>query len=116
KTADHKADTKVDAKSKQDDAVRAQALLDGKAPPKPVDKKSRYVIQVAALATKEKIDELQGKLNGAGIKSFTQKVATESGDRTRIRVGPFANKDEADKVRARIVKLGLNGTLVPLDS
>jgi DedD protein len=106
------------AAEKSDDAARAKALLEGKSDPKAVadktDKKpGKFVVQVAALATKEKVDELQTKLKDAGIKSYTQKVATASGDRTRIRVGPFANKDEADKMRARIVKLGLNGTLVP---
>ncbi|RZI43045.1 SPOR domain-containing protein [Herbaspirillum sp. HC18] len=99
---------------KSADTARAKALLEGKPDPKAVEKKNgKFVIQVAALATKEKIDELQGKLKGAGIKSYTEKVATQSGDRTRIRVGPFTNKEEAEKVRAKIVKLGLNGTLVP---
>jgi DedD protein len=99
---------------KNDDAARARALLEGKVDPQTAEKKpEKFVIQVAALATKEKIDELQSKLKGAGIKSYTQKVATASGDRTRIRVGPFPSKDEAEKMRARIVKLGLNGTLVP---
>lgn len=109
-----KVESKPEAAEKSDDGARAKALLEGKADPKAAEKKSgKFVIQVAALATKEKVDELQGKLKGAGIKSFTEKVATASGDRTRIRVGPFANKEEAEKVRAKIVKLGLNGTLVP---
>lgn len=97
-----------------DDAARAKALLEGKPDPKAAEKgHGKFVIQVAALATKEKVDELQAKLKQAGIKSYTQKVATESGDRTRIRVGPFTSKEEAEKVRAKIVKLGLNGTVVP---
>lgn len=108
------ANEKADKSGKSDDAARAMALLEGKPDPKAAEKKAgKFVIQVAALATKEKIDELQGKLKGAGIKSYTQKIATASGDRTRIRVGPFDSKEEAEKVRARIVKLGLNGTLVP---
>ena len=103
-----------DKADKADDAARAKALLEGKPDPKAAEKKNgKFVIQVAALATKEKVDELQGKLKGAGIKSYTEKIATASGDRTRIRVGPFASKEEAEKARARIVKLGLNGTLVP---
>lgn len=114
----HKADQKPTAtpSDKIDDAARAAAILEGKAAPaKPaVDgKPEKIVLQVAALASKEKIDELQGKLKKAGIASYTQKVATESGDRTRIRVGPFANKEEADKMRAKLAKLGLNGTVVP---
>ena len=114
--AEARTEAKPDAKpaEKADDGTRAKALLEGKADPKAADKKpGKFVIQVAALATKEKVDELQGKLKGAGIKSYTQKVATDAGDRTRIRVGPFASKEEAEKVRAKIVKLGLNGTLVP---
>ncbi|HZW14208.1 MAG TPA: SPOR domain-containing protein [Noviherbaspirillum sp.] len=107
---------KADAKPTEhaDDGARARALLEGKADPKAAEKSNgKFVIQVAALATKDKVDELQAKLKQAGIKSYTQKVATESGERTRIRVGPFSSKEEAEKVRAKIVKLGLNGTVVP---
>jgi DedD protein len=108
------AHEKSDKTDKIDDAARAKALLEGKPDPKAAEKKNqKFVIQVAALATKEKVDELQGKLKGAGVKSYTEKIATASGDRTRIRVGPFASKEEAEKIRAKIVKLGLNGTLVP---
>lgn len=106
---------KVDARQaeKLAEAARAKALLEGKPDPADEKKPGKFVIQVAALATKEKVNELQGKLKDAGIKSFTQTIATDAGARTRIRVGPFASKDEAEKVRAKIVKLGLNGTLVP---
>lgn len=109
-----KAD-KADARQaeKLAEAARARALLEGKSDPSLEKKSSKFVIQVAALATKEKVNELQTKLKDAGIHSFTQTVATDGGSRTRIRVGPFASKDEAEKVRAKIVKLGLNGTLVP---
>lgn len=104
---------------KSDDAARALAILEGKTAG--ADKKhataqaasGKFVIQVAALATQEKVDELRGKLSGAGIKSYTQKVATQSGDRTRIRVGPFTSREEADRMRAKINKLGLNATIVP---
>ncbi len=112
-----KADAKMESKStekKSDDSARVQALLDGKPDPKAAEKKAgKFVIQVAALATKDKVDELQTRLKGAGIKSYTQKVATSSGDRIRIRVGPFTSREEADKMRAKIVKMGLNGTVVP---
>jgi DedD protein len=116
-TAAPKAESKSEPKmaDERDETARAAALLEGKADPKAsAEKKSgKFVIQVAALATKEKVNELQNKLKDAGIKSYTQKVATDSGDRIRIRVGPFASKDEADKARAKIVKLGLSGTIVP---
>lgn len=118
---EHKAEARVEPKNepkaarKVDDAARARAILEGDAVAlAPEKKQSKFVIQVAALATQDKVNDLQGKLKEAGIKSYTQKIATASGERIRIRVGPFASKDDADKVRARLGKLGLNGTLVPL--
>lgn len=110
---------KAEKADKADDASRARAILEGKAEPRTEAKAEakkepgRYVVQVAALATQDKVDELQDKLKSAGIASFTQKVSTDSGSRTRIRVGPFSSKEEADRVRAKLSKIGLAGTLVP---
>lgn len=113
---EHKAEPKPareEAKS-TDDAARAMAILEGK-PAKPAEAAGqKYVLQVAALSAQDKVDELQEKLRGAGIKSFTQKVPTQSGERTRVRVGPFSSKEEAEKVRAKLAKMGLNGSLVPV--
>lgn len=102
------------------DTARAQSILDGSdsnskdnAASKPEPKKAKVIVQVAALASKEKVSELQDKLKAAGIASYTQTVATESGPRVRIRIGPFNSKDEADNMRAKLTKIGLNGTLVP---
>lgn len=100
---------------KHDDAARAQAILEGRAIAAPAaDKKpGKFVLQVAALASQDKVDELQGKLKEAGIHSYTQKVPTQAGDRIRIRVGPFSSKEDAEKTRAKLAKLGLSGSLIP---
>jgi len=112
------------APSAHDDSARALAILEGKsgaaggAAPAPAEKKpaatgGKFVIQVAALATQDKVNELRNKLNAAGIHSYTQKIATQAGERTRIRVGPFGSRDEAERMGSRIKKLGLNATIVP---
>ena len=74
---------------------------------------TRLILQVAAFASLDKVNELRGKLKGAGIASYTQKVATEDGERIRIRVGPFASKQEAEHMRTKLTALGLNGKLLP---
>lgn len=108
-----------------DETARALAILEGKAPPvaKPVvskpetaDKpteKSSYTVQAGAFSTQSKVDEVQAKLNAANIRSYTQKIITTNGEVTRIRVGPFASKEEADKMRAKLSKLGLSASLPP---
>lgn len=95
------------------ETARALAILEGKPGAGPAEPAAHaYVVQVAALASQDKVNELQGKLKEAGIKSFTQKVPTKSGERIRVRVGPFS-KDEAEKMRARLARLGFSGSMVP---
>ena len=97
------------------DSARAMAILDGSsASAAKVDKKAaRLIVQVAALATKEKVAELQDKLKAAGISSYTQTIGTDAGQRIRVRIGPLSSQEEVDKMRARLSKIGLSGTVVP---
>jgi DedD protein len=109
---EHKPEPKKPEPAKatpQNDDARAMAILEGK----PAEAATKFVIQVGAFATQDKVDEVQGKLKAAGIKSFVQKVSTASGERTRVRLGPFSSKDEADKARAKLGKIGLDGSLIP---
>jgi DedD protein len=95
--------------------ARALAILEGKPAAKPQEAGSgKFIVQVAALATQDKVDELQGKLRDAGISSHTQKVSTPAGERIRVRMGPFGSKEEAEKARAKLSRLGLGGSLVPV--
>jgi DedD protein len=103
--------------AKAPDGARAIAILEGKAAdkPKPADESGqKFVVQVAALASQEKVAELQDKLKEAGIRSFTHKVPTASGERIQVKVGPFS-KEEAEKMRARLDKVGLSGSMVRPD-
>jgi DedD protein len=109
----------VEKKDSKDEAARALALLEGRtvAPAaavahQEIKVEAGFALQVGAYSTKEKVRELQSQLKAANITSYTQKIITKSGEVTRIRVGSFANKAEAEKIRAKLVKLGLNGTLI----
>jgi DedD protein len=110
KLAEAKAAKPADAKpaGKSDDA-RALAILEGKgAAPAAADSGQKFVLQVAALSDQGKVDELRSKLKNAGISSFTQKTASGI---TRVRLGPFSSKEEAEKVKAKLSSMGLDGRL-----
>jgi DedD protein len=114
---ENKPEVKAEAKPMPTADLKTDAKTEAKPPtsiPAPAKEKSaHFIVQVAAIATKEHANELQAKLKKAGIKSYSQKVSTKAGERIRIRVGPFNTKEEAVKMRARLVKLGLTGTLQP---
>jgi DedD protein len=98
------------AKPAAPDAERALAILEDKPAAAPANQK--YIVQVAALSSQEKVNELQGKLKAAGIPHFTQKGTGKSGELIRVRVGPFS-KEEGETIRAKLSKLGLSGSVVP---
>ena len=105
-----KPETKPDAKA--DDGVRAKALLDGQAPA--AAGAERLVVQVGAFADGDKAQEVRLKLEKAGLKTYTQVADTKDGKRTRVRVGPFASKAEAEKAAGKIKALDLPASILTL--
>lgn len=99
-----KAEKPAPVAKPKDDGNKAQALLEGKAA-KPIA--GRVVIQVGAFSDAAKVRDVRNKLEQAGVKTYTQAVEKDGKNTTRIRVGPFETKEEADKAAARIRKLDL---------
>ena len=72
-----------------------------------------FVIQVAALSDAAKAKELQTKISGGGLKAYTEVVQTAKGPVTRVRVGPYASREAAEKARASLQRLQLDGKVIP---
>ena len=108
-----KNDSKLEAKPDAKEAAKAKALLDGKEAPKAGDP-VRSVVQVGAFADLAKAKEARAKLESAGFKTYTQEIDTKDGKRIRVRVGPFATKEEADKTAEKIRKLNLQTSVLKL--
>lgn len=75
------------------------------AAPKP----GTFFIQVTALADVDKAKQVQRQMVDAGLPSYTQVVAAGKGDVTRVRAGPFATRDEAEKAQLKLKGIGLEG-------
>lgn len=111
----------IPAKSKTSSDGIDKAAADKKADPKAAagddnarEKPRKYVLQVAAVNSKAKAEELQNRLKQSGIKAYSQKITTRDGDRFRVRVGPFASREEAERMHERVKKTGLNGSVLSL--
>jgi DedD protein len=68
----------------------------------------KYVAQVGAFASAEKVKEITDQLTSAKLAHYVETVATAKGPVTRIRLGPFDSKEAAEKARERAKSLGLN--------
>ena len=96
------------------EAAKARALLDGKSVTTAEAGGARYVVQVGAFSEKGKAQEVQRKLERAGLKNYTNVAETKSGTRIRVRAGPFSSKAEADKAAEKIKGLDLPASILAL--
>jgi DedD protein len=108
-----KKDARPAAEAKADEQ-RARAALEGKAAdalPAPV-KGGKFAVQAAATSTEAAARDLSERLRKAGLTPYTERIQTADGPRFRVRVGPFAARDDAEKVRARLKAIGIAANVV----
>ncbi|MEY4414546.1 MAG: hypothetical protein RIQ53_1839 [Pseudomonadota bacterium] len=74
----------------------------------------RIVVQVGAFTDPDKLREARRKVESLGLKTYTQVIEVDGVARTRVRVGPFATRAEADKAAARLKDAGLATALLQL--
>jgi len=113
-------DTKPEAKTEPVNKVEAKspALADVKPEAKPTsdskDTGARFVVQIGAFNDETKVREVRAKVEKEGLKTYTNVAQTKEGARTRVRVGPFTSREEADKVARKIKQLQLQPQVLTL--
>ena len=99
------------------EADRARAALEARAdaPVAASDAKAgRFVVQVGAYTDATSLRDVRAKVEKLGLKTYTQSVDTDAGKRTRVRVGPFATRPEAEAASNKLKAAGLPGNVLVL--
>ena len=103
------------APPKPDDGARAQALLDGRgAASEPRAGALRFVVQAGAYSEANALRDARQKVERLGLKTYTQVIDSDGGKRTRVRVGPFATREEAEAVAAKVKASGVQASILAL--
>jgi DedD protein len=100
------------------EASRPKATADVKPtpetkPPSPAEA-GRFVVQVGAFSEAESARETRQKAEKLGLKTYTQVAQTPAGSRIRVRIGPFANRAEADAALSKARAAGLTAVVLTL--
>lgn len=103
-------------KQKMEEAKRAAAILAGQAaePAKPSSTAKNggdHLILIGAFSNEENVKILKTKLSELGIKAYTEPLDTPQGRKTRVRAGPFASRDAAEKALEKMKKIGVSGVV-----
>ena len=115
--AEPKTEAKVDAKvvAKAETQPVAAAATKPDTAEKPVaEVAGRFVVQVGAFADAAVAREARLKVEKLGLRTYTQDVDTDNGKRTRVRLGPFASREEADRAAAKVKAAGLPAAVLTL--
>lgn len=73
-----------------------------------------FAVQLGAFAAATDADSLRDKARAAGFSAFVEQVNTDKGPLNRVRIGPVATRDEAEKLKAAVAaKLGVSGMVRP---
>jgi DedD protein len=101
------------APPKPDEGARARALLEGGAAS--TGKTARFVVQVGAYSEAGALHDARAKVEAQGLKTYTQIIETEAGKRTtRVRVGPFSSREEAEGAANKLKAAGMPGQILVL--
>ena len=100
------------------DGERARALLEGRAgaagDAASAGKGKRYVVEVGAYTDPNTLRDVRAKVEKLGLKTYTQSIDTDAGRRTRVRVGPYDSRPEAEAASGKLKGAGLPGNVLVL--
>ncbi len=95
-------------------AVAAAAKPAPSAPAAPAASGTGFAVQLGAFAKSEDADALRDKVRAAGFSAFVEQVRTDKGTLSRVRVGPVANRADAEQLRVQVAaKVGISGMVRP---
>lgn len=101
--------------AKAEESQRAKSLLEGKAAAAAAEaREGRFVVQVGAFTDAAALKDARQRVEKLGLKTYTQVVETEAGKRTRVRIGPFATREEADHAAAKLKNAALPAAVLTL--
>lgn len=96
-----------------EEPVRTAAKPTEKPVPQADDKPAgKFYLQIGAFADKSKADALIAKARGAGVGLQTETVRTDKGELTRLRAGPYASRELAEKAHERLAGVGVTSSVI----
>lgn len=137
-----KAEAKIEPKAEPKAEVKAEPKIEAKVEPKPAPAAAKpgpapsakgaegaraaavlsgqndggseqWVVQLGAYKEEGNVKLLVKKLKEMGVPSYTEASDSPQGPRTRVRAGPFATKEAAEKAQAKAKAIGVSGTVSP---
>lgn len=115
RTAAAKATEAKATQAKAAEAKASEAKAAASRGPDPKDADARnFVVQLGAFSEASRASDRHAQLVKAGIRAYTEVIKTPTGDKTRVRAGPFPTRQAAEQANEQVKALGITeGIVVP---
>jgi DedD protein len=82
-------------------------------PPPVTSTTGMWAVQLGSFSNKENAEKLAADLRKQGYAAFLSQLATGSGQLHRVRIGPQKDRESAEAMAGRLLKVGHKGQVVP---
>lgn len=97
--------------------AKPEPVVDPKPEPVPAEKspakQNSVSVQIGVFTPSPKVEQIQAKVSGLGFNCGTEPITAKNGSKLlRMRCGPFASKDEAQKAQQKLKAAGYNNSIL----
>ncbi|MDP2830025.1 MAG: SPOR domain-containing protein [Sulfuricellaceae bacterium] len=105
---------------KQDEEIRPPAKsadppISKPATDKPVERKQAsggYIVLLGAFLGESNASQRQARLKELGVKFYIEKIQSPAGEKIAVRAGPYASREEAERMLAKLKSAGIQDGMV----
>ena len=105
-----------DADSRPDVLARLIDQVDSGSNARPAGRQQsrRFLVQVGAYSNVKSARAAVDRVAKAGFNAYQETVKTSNGDWIRVRVGPFASREDAEQAQQALKRAGVTAALIAL--
>ena len=100
------------AEAKAEASTEARADTSARAEPV-ASTTGMWAVQLGSFSNKENAEKLAADLRKQGYAAFLSQLATDKGTLHRVRIGPQKDREAAEAMAARLLKVDIKGQVVP---
>ncbi len=101
--------------------VKPEVRTTEQSPPKPEQETPKpaasttgmWAVQLGSFSNKQNAEKLAADLRKQGYAAFLSQLKTGSGQLHRVRIGPQKDRESAEAMAARLLKVGHKGQVLP---
>jgi len=89
--------------------AKPESKPETKSPAKADAQREQWVVQLGAYKEQGNVKLILSKVKELGYPAYTERVDSEHGVRTRVRAGPFATREKAERAQAALKRISAGG-------